>query len=182
MLQRLKYKHRFYLLIIGFVFFLIISWKLALKNIFVLNNECKTINEQLLAAENAPEQILKYQKQLQIIESRIGKNITLNKNINQLLLEKVSRYCKKNNIRFYELPQAHTIQDDIFIIETNKVVLEGSYTKLLKLLYQLETEKCYGKIISANFESEIDLRTNRIQLYLTIYLQNIIKQNFDEKN
>lgn len=182
MIQRLSHKHRFYLLLTGALVFLLISWKLAIKKTVVLKNQVKTIQEQLLAAENAPQKIATYTSKLQLVESKIGNSISLDKNINQALLEKVSDYCKQNNIKFYELPKAHTINDGPFIIETNKVVLEGNYIKLLKLLYQLETEKRYGKIISAGFESIKDLRTSRTQLYLTVYLQNIRKEIQDEQN
>lgn len=182
MLKRLSQKYRFYLLITGSFLFLIIAWKLALTRTFTLKKQCNNIEQQLIAIENAPQQIADYQVRLKMIESRIGSNISSDKNINQLLLEKVSHYCKTNYIKFYELPQAHTIINNEYIIETNKVVLEGSFIKLLKLFYQLEIEKRYGKIISANFESVKNLKTNRIQLYLTVYLQNIRKQEPNEKS
>lgn len=179
-LKRFTYKTRIIFLIAACLLFFLIAWKLAIKRTIALKNQCGTLSEKLISAERAPKEIAHYKTNLELIENKIGENVTEIINPNELLLEKVSKYCQNKNIRFYELPKSHIINETEFVIETNKVVIEGRFIKLLKLLYQIETERKYGKIISADFESEKDLRTGNTHLYLTIYLQNIRKKKSNE--
>ncbi|MCK4661794.1 MAG: hypothetical protein KAT68_02930 [Bacteroidales bacterium] len=180
MFNKLTYKNKFVLLIAGFFIFLFIVYSFAIKKTINTKKQNKEIEKQLIIINDAPAKIADYELQLKKIENIIGEKIILGQDVHELLLERVSKYCQDNRLILRELPMVHKFNQNDYTIETSVVVIEGTYLKLLKLLFALETEKIFGKITSANFKSYKDFKTRKIRLTLTIYIQNIKKGNYDD--
>lgn len=153
---------------------------MSIRKTFGLKSQCNDFEEQLISASDAPNKITQLENKLNSINKTIGTNITSDLDFQELLLEKVSNYCNDNKLILKELPQTHIYKNRDYNIETNMVVVEGSFIKLLKLVYMLEQEFKLGKVISVKFESEKDLITKKIRLSASIYFQNI-KNNINEK-
>lgn len=134
---------------------------------------CIDLEEQLATAVDAPQRISQLEQKLADINGQIGSNISGNTDYQELLLEKVSRYCSKNRLVLKQLPQTHSYVHQDFKVETHKVVVEGSFHKLLKLIYAIENDFKLGKLVSVRFETEKDFVTKSISLTASIYFQNI---------
>ena len=50
--------------------------------------------------------------------------------------------------------------------------VEGNYSNLLKMVYELERNKKTGRLASVNFRKKKDYRKNKEFLSATIFLQN----------
>lgn len=175
MLKNLSYKKKNILLLSACLLFGFIIYLYAFERTFGLMDECALLEEQLQQAENAPQKLSELKIELNAIESRLGEGGKFGGDVQQALLEKISRYCNENNIALREFPQPVVSQEQDYIVETNVVVIEGSFIKLLKLVYQLEQVQRTGKVAAVHFMAKEDLRTKRLQLTASLYLQNIKK-------
>jgi len=173
LLKNLSYKKKFRYLIIGFALLLLISWQASIKKTLVLKSECSDMEQQLSMAENAPEKIAGIKNRIAEIETRIGSNQSMEVDFQDLLLEKVSGYCKLNNLVLKEFPQTHSFSQQDYLIETNTIVVEGGFIKLLKLVYSLENDFEIGKVVSVKFTTKEDFRSKQLCLSAIIYYQNI---------
>jgi len=131
------------------------------------------MEQQLSMAENAPEKIAGIKNRIAEIETRIGSNQSMEVDFQDLLLEKVSGYCKLNNLVLKEFPQTHSFSQQDYLIETNTIVVEGGFIKLLKLVYSLENDFEIGKVVSVKFSTKEDFRSKQLCLSAIIYYQNI---------
>ena len=131
------------------------------------------MKDQLEIVENAPQQIASLETKIEEIEQVIGKNFNAGCDIQQQILEKISNYCIENKLVVKEFPKKLSSYDQQYMIETNRVVIEGSFTGLLKLLHFLEQDKQIGRVVSVDFQTNQDFKTKRTILTMSIFIQNI---------
>jgi hypothetical protein len=94
-------------------------------------------------------------------------------NNQQLILSLVSSFCAKNNLVLQELPKTKSYSENDILVETNYLVIEGDFIRLLRLLNMLEQNKDAGRVSSSRFQAKKNLKSKKIELTLTIYIQNI---------
>lgn len=176
MFKNITYKKKLIILLAGFVIFLFVAYSLSIKNTFELADQCEAYETQLDFVKDAPVKIAQLQKELDSKEQLLGRNLSETE-FQEQLLQKISSHCSKNDLVIRELPQVHTYRQHEYEIETYTTVIEGSYVRLLKLLYAMEQEYRIGKVVSAKFISKKDFKTNRLRLTLSMYIQNIKKDN-----
>lgn len=176
----MTYKKRFRWLLIGIVFLLIISYLLAVKKTVLLFRECSSMQEKLESINEAPGNIQIIKNEILQIDGIISAGDSSGADFRQLLLEKAGDFCLTNNITLKEFPASvHEIKND-YSLETNTVVLEGSFVSLLKFTYLLEQKYKIGKVASVDFSTKYDLIAKKNKLTEKIYVQNIKKKK-DEK-
>ncbi|MBK8787013.1 MAG: hypothetical protein IPN43_11095 [Chitinophagaceae bacterium] len=86
----------------------------------------------------------------------------------------ITSFCKLNKLKLTEYLPMQITENSNFNIATRQISVEGSYTLLLKLLFELENQQFYGRLCSANFKSIEDPYSHKIILTCTLYLQNLI--------
>ena len=173
MFSNLTYRLKFIILGISFLVFLIISHNLAFKKTFRLKRECKEIEARLEQSKNAPQQITIIKSKLEHIDQKVGGKSIDQINLEELIIENISSFCKQNMLVLKEYPGIHNYKQQDYITETCRLTVEGSFIKLLKLAYGIEQNFSYGKVSSLNFYTEKNYRTKRVELLLEIYVQNI---------
>ena len=178
-LKELTYKKKNLLLMGGSVLFALIIYFSAIKNTLDLYTRCNELVEQLLQADNASYQMIQLQKELQEIESIYGDNKETSSNHQQVLLETISNYCSGNNVILREFPKSTVFNEQDFSVESNMVVVEGSFNNLLRLIYLLEQKNKTGKIASVQFQTKNDFKTKQLALIASIYIQTIKKTAYE---
>ena len=170
--KNLKYKQRVYLLL-GLLFvFLIISYKMAFKNTIDLGRQCKVFKEKLENIQSAPLKIQGLKEEIALLDNIIG-NTNDTMQVQDLLLESITIYCENNTITLKDFPKTHTIIDEDYVVETSKLVIEGSFVNILKLVYMFETNFNIGKVASVSFELKNERSRRKPRLESTIFIQNI---------
>ncbi len=172
MWNNLSYKKRFIRLIIGAVLLIWVSFKFAIMPSVELKQNLNQLKVQLKSIENAPYKLQTINKRLTDIEKQIG-DVSGTEGSGGYLIDKVGEFCKRNRLVLNEIPEKHTFNKDEFKIETYKLVIQGSFINLVKLLHEVETKPVAGKVRSVTFESEYDLREKRKYLYGNFYIQSI---------
>lgn len=166
---------------IAIVVFAFILYKVAISGTVELSFENGDLKEQISNNQNAPQQIKTIKKKIAKIEQLVGDEVGDETDPHQMLLGMVTQYCQQNKLTLKEFPHPFVLEDKGYITKTAKVVVEGDFIYLLKLVYHLESKYKVGKVVSVDFEAKKQLRTRRRKLNSTIYVQNIKRIN-DEKD
>lgn len=171
-LKKISWKQKNKLLLAGGIVLLWIVYSFALSNTVALRKDCNMLQQQLDSASGAPSRLLTLQLELQELEEMTSNNDTSTV-LHERLLGIVAAYCQQNNcvLRDFAAPVCYRQQE--WLIETHPIVVEGTFVHLLKLVHELEQEKV-GKIVSVDFQSKRDNKTQAVSLTATIYVQNII--------
>lgn len=166
-------KQKFYLLLVGVVLLVWISIKFGFSRSFELKEQINSIEMQLQTVEDAPQKLKLINERLQLYEQLLS-NVS-GEETSPVLIGKIGSYCKRNGLILKEIPGKVQNQNDEFTISTYKVVVQGSYEKMVKLLDELEQNSEAGKLRAVSFQSEYNLREGRKELFGTYYLQTIEK-------
>lgn len=174
MFKNITYKKKNKLLLIGVVLLIIVLYNFAFKKTILAYSDCKNAENQIAIAANAPMMVAQLKKQLLRIEETIGTNETNNKS-EQALLELVTNYCQSNSAVLNEFPKSTFANQGDLIIETNRFVIQGNFSTLIKLVYLLEQKEKMGQLASVHYQLKKDIITKKNALFVTIYLQKVKK-------
>ncbi|MCT4603988.1 MAG: hypothetical protein N4A59_13950 [Marinifilum sp.] len=169
--QNLTYRTKMKLLPIGILLVFLMVYSLTISNTIDLSKQVKQLKSQVEKLGDAPLQVQILKKRLGEIEERIGNHsgtITQEEIFNEL-----SVYCKKNGLTMREFPVPHELLKDDYLLQTHQVEIEGSFRRLVKLIYFLEQETYLGKVAATKFLLKKDKRTREEYLSLSVYLQTV---------
>lgn len=169
--KQLSFQQKNKLLFIGIGLFAIIVYLFAIKITIVLYGEYTELKQQMAVANNAPQQIQKYQNQMANIQNILGKQNT--DYSHEALLAGITGFCQKHRLTLRDFPKPHLQEESDFSIYTNLLDVEGNFFDMLQLAYELEYQKKSGHIASVEFGWEKDRQTKRKFLNMIIYLQNL---------
>lgn len=175
MAERKSYNKKVRLLAIGIVVMLLLSYYLSFRKTLNTYLENRDYKDQLESIQSAPSEILDVEQQLSTIERSVGMNPDTTTDFQKILLEKVSEFCQENRVVLREFPQTIYYKNQDFEVETNQIVVEGSFVKILTLVYNLEQKFRLGKIVSLRFATQKDYKSGSIKLFATLYFQNFKK-------
>ena len=176
MVQKQSYKKKANYLIFGFLIALFLVYTLAIKKTINEYSACKTLSVQLKGLEFAPTQIAEYEQKINYIESSIGASSTSAGLYQEQLLSVVSKFCKTSNLTLSELPEPFLFQQKNLFIETYPVTIKGTFIPMLKLMHHIECNKKYGRIISSRFYKKKDNETEKVNVFMTLYIQHVKKE------
>jgi hypothetical protein len=171
MLEKLSYKHRYYILLAALALLLIAIYAFAVKKTIAAIAEHKDLSKKIELAANAPQQIVSIEAQLKQMEQLVVNEKPMD--FEQMLLEQVSGFCKNNGLTLMEFPKTTVSIYRDYQIYTNRVVLEGGFKKMVEFIYEAEQKYQIGKVVSVQFKRTKDMRSKRLYLYAYIYFQNI---------
>lgn len=175
MFKNLTYKKKNQLLLIGTVLFLLIAYYLAFGKTISLYRDCSSMKEQLAAVADEPNRAVSLQKKLSELDLKLGGRQLSDTNTQQVLLNVITNYCRDNKTVLREFPRATSKPESDYLVETNFFTVEGSFVKLLELVYLLEQKERIGRLASVLFMAKQDVRTKVLSLTATIYVQNVKK-------
>jgi hypothetical protein len=170
MLKKLSYKQQLKLLPVAFIISLLLIYWIAIHGTIAIRHDCKELTEQSKVAVNAPGQVEIIRNKLDEINQIAGGNQF---QATDPLLEFISNSGYSGVTSLVDYQPVHIFNHENYRVETRIAVFEGSFTSLLKFLYHLEKEFKSGKIISVKFQTEINFKTNRKRLLMTIYIQSL---------
>jgi hypothetical protein len=173
-LKKMSWKQKNKLLLAGGLVLLWTVYAFAISNTIELRSACTVLQQQLDSASGAPARLVMLKQESQQLEAATNSNDT-STILHERLLGIVADYCQQHNsvLRDFASPVCYHQQE--WLIETHPIVVEGTFMNLLMLVHRLEQEKV-GKIISVDFHSKRDNKTQTLSLIATIYVQNIIHE------
>ncbi len=89
------------------------------------------------------------------------------------LLNMVGLFCEAQRMDVEQFSEPEIGYQNGYRIETISVRVRGSFHQLLSLLHHMEEDFRSGRIVSLDFEKELDYKRRKEELYLKLYVQNI---------
>ena len=145
----------------------------AFSNTVELYRQKNDAEQKIAVLQNSPQQIAALRKQLNMLNVRVDQYVRDENFEQEDILASISSFCSENKLKITHFPKSTLKQKDDITIETFEFTVTGSFHNLVRLIYDIEMVSKIGRIASLNFEKQIDRRTKRQSLDVTIYLQNL---------
>lgn len=174
------YKEKNKLLLAGVMATGLLAYWLAIGPTVDMYRSNRVLTQQLFSAKSAPAEIARLSNELGKYDQAISSFTAAKVDWEQHLLQELSRACEQVGVRLIQLPSASEEKHEGYRVKTRVVKLEGSYKKLVQVLYALEGQKGIGRISSVQFVLEEDRRTRNTFLFAYMYIQNIEKSTGNE--
>jgi len=150
----------------------IISWSFAVEKTYDLYFDNIRLEKQLVSASLAPQKIATFNQTLNQLDEHLFLNVD-QANRQDNLLASIGAICKYKKLSLLSFPEVIAQQADDYIVATNVIEIEGKYTKLVEMVYDIEQIQKLGRVSSVSFELVKDRRTKKEKLIAKIFLQVI---------
>ncbi|WMJ72540.1 hypothetical protein RCC89_05105 [Cytophagaceae bacterium ABcell3] len=175
MLKNLTFKKKNQLILIASPVLFIMLYYFVFSNTVGLVVDNLRLKEEIKEAAGAKGQLGAYKAKLENIDLKL-RNYTIDSVKNrEYIFHVVGQFCVANNLTLKDFPTLPEEVHDGYKIETNKIIIEGGFLDLLKILYEIEKVTEAGRPASVVFEKKEDRKRKREVLELIIYLQNLKK-------
>ncbi|MBS1509217.1 MAG: hypothetical protein JST86_00135 [Bacteroidetes bacterium] len=174
--QLLSYNQKLKLLGVAALAMLVLCYQYGFKNTWAVYNEYqenKTRTDQL---ENYTILMPEIKSEEKRINDLIKNNLSDTLYDAKETLAFVTTFCKNKHLKLTEYQPVQVTENSSFNIATRQITVEGDYTGLLMLLFEMENHQNYGRLCSAVFKSTEDASSGKITLSCTFFLQNLIRK------
>lgn len=178
-MKQLTYRQKNKYLLIGFAVFVILSYVLAISDTLDSYFGYRQLEKKEKEMTRAPQELKNLQVKLKGLNYLIETRQRNTEGVHASLLNVITAYCDEQGILLREYPGMQENTQNDLVIETNIFEVQGSFFKLLDLVYLLEQKQRIGKVASVKFQTKRDMQTRNAMLTVTIYIQNI-KTNHHE--
>ena len=180
MLENLTYKKKNLLLGITAILLLFVVYSFGISKTIKAYQEYSESESKMKIAENAPQMAAQLEKELMIMDIKLGSQNTIGQDTAETLLSLITNYCQHNHAVLREFPQTSTANQGDMVIETNQFVVGGNFSTILKLVYILEQKNKIGKVASVKYQLKKDFKTKEMLLTASVFIQNIKKKDHEK--
>lgn len=173
MFKNLSYKQKFYAVIGCFIILLLAGYKKTYKQVFLVKSELNEVENKLKSASGAFGTIYGLKNDVAILDNVIGGHTSNPTQVQQMFFDFVTD--SKSKVNLISLEDPHVFRNGEFIVYTNQAELEGNYTDLMQLLYEIEKNFKSSRVVSNSLYTKKNYTNNKTKLYLKIILQNYEK-------
>ncbi len=160
-------------LLLGFVVLLFLCYKYAIKNTVVEINRKERLTSEKVLSDEIPKNLAILSQKEKYFDSILGKMNMGNTSLENNLLRIINIETQKNNVSVVDFNKPHVYVSENSHLRTFQFVLRGSFTSLIKTIYELEQNNSFGEIVSLDFEKKKNYRTRKNYLEVSVLLQNI---------
>jgi hypothetical protein len=176
MLDKLNYKTRNILLLVITLSVGYLAYSRAISATLLMKSECTKLEIESAQAESASEKIKIVQQEISNINQLLGNGRKDVSDINRELVEFITGESQKRNITLRDFPQVHSFNGQNMNLYTQQCRLQGSFEKIVELLYLLEAEFTGVNVTSVKFYTKSDLKTKKNYLYADCFIQSVHKK------
>lgn len=159
-------------LVLGFFVLMFLCYKLAVSKTIHLRKEYRSLQQEEVLFKNTPKQLSLLKQKQKYYDSILNKYQINGNSIQNNLLETITSFSDKNNLKIVGFLEPHKINNNDISVNTYKFEVEGGYNNILKLIYHLEQKTKYGEIINLEFEKKTDFRKNKKYLHTSVLLRS----------
>ena len=161
------------ILIASGIVLLILIYQLAISPTL----EVVSLNQkytQNIKSNVSVKEVSNLEVQLENLNKRLNSEVGDSEFLRKELLNFIALEVKKNKLNLISIPEVSSDEVDDFDLIINKFEIEGAFENLNKLLYALETNQTFGKVVNVTFKKVKNRVNKRDQLILSVYIQSII--------
>jgi hypothetical protein len=176
MWENLTYPKKVYVIVGGFVLFLVLAYNIVFSKTISLFKDTKIKQEKLVWLKEKEKEIPLLQSQMALLDKAY--NASDSSSIRDQLNAFISDFAEQNNCTVTEIPEKSFYSSSELNVQTNKFIIKGNFKNLLRLLHALEKEYNYtAKVVSIKFYSTKDLQTKQTNLFLALVTQSFKQQD-----
>ncbi|MDO5981439.1 hypothetical protein [Flavivirga spongiicola] len=149
------------------------SYKKTFKHTLAAKKELNHVKQKLANTDHSFNSLYTLKNDIKVLDKLIGGRSLNPIHVQQKILDFISKTDLIINI--VSIEDVHVFADKEFLIYSNQIEIEGTYEALIKLLYETEKNFKDSRVVSSEFYSKKNYRTNKQTLYLKIILQNYEK-------
>lgn len=154
---------------------MLLSWA-SYKRSFALTfngiNQLEELDNNLEGAKQAEDQALLLQVEIDQLNKLIGNEVLREDLVQQSILDEVNTLADSIGVSINSISQIHEYQGSDYTIYSNLLVVEGRYTDIADLIYNIERNYKGSRIGSMNYYKKYDRRNKTEKLYAKIIFQN----------
>lgn len=181
MLEKLNYTKKSWMLLGGFVLFLLLGYQFSFKDTFTVLNEIKEKEQKLTWLKDKEKELPALKTKMHEFEKAYAKTDSIA--VRDKLTAYISDYSDQHQCIVTEIPTNSFFKNDHLNVQTNTFTIKGEFKNLVTLVHQLEKDFNYlAKLMSVKFFSIKDMQTKRKTLYVTIITQSFEQKLNNEKN
>ncbi len=163
-----------WLLLMGSITIVILSYFLAFDPTLKLKSELKLLQAQKEIQEKTRKELIHLEKQNRYYSKLLEKHkIATDVSLQNKLLEHLNRLTHQNKLIVVSFNPTHAYTAAGTTFETYSFKVRGSYTSIVKLIYDLEQLTKFGKVTSVMFDKIKNHKTQRSYLDCELYIQRI---------
>lgn len=140
---------------------------------FAAKKQLLSVEQKLSNMDNSYNELAMVKSEIKGLDNIIGGHSINPQDVQQGILDFLSNTGL--NVNIVSIEDVHLFPDKDFLIYSNQIELEGSYSNLIHLLYETEKNFKNSRVVSAKFYSKKNYNTNKQNLFLKIILQNYEK-------
>lgn len=176
MKKNITYKQIYRSLPVLLVLFCLIAYKLSISKTIDAWKLTRDLSEKVITLDDAPEKIQQLREQIGVFDNLIGSSAKDSMETRQRILEKTGSFSSENNIMLVNFADPMIVDKGTYSLETNIVVIEGGFHKLVQYVYNMENNWNPGKVVSTRFFTVKDLKNQEKKLYANVYIQKVKKK------
>jgi hypothetical protein len=172
-LSNLSYRVRNKVILIVSILLMFFLWHFLFKNTANLVNKTWLLEDKIEEGAEAKDKIQNVENEIGNINNLLQGYIIDSVRNREYILYFISNYCAGNNLLINEFPIVSSDQEGDLFIETNRIIIEGGFKNLLKLLHEIEFKNGVSRPSSVSFVKKHDIKRKKEILTMEIFLQNI---------
>jgi len=172
----MKQSNKNKLLILGFFLAILIAYQLAFSKTFEIKSELATLEKQSISFENMARLSATINEREKFVDSILKKNNIKNTSIQNNLLELLNKQSLEKGFTISKFVEPHIVSKENITTTSFQFTLKGNFKNLLEVIYQLEQNYNYGKIVHINFEKKRDYRKRKDELFCFVLLESLISK------
>src|SRR5690606_32655935 len=130
------------------------------------------LKKESVLFDNIPKQQYLLNKQNQQLDSLLGEYQIGGTSLQNNLLKSLNSNSDTLGLKLIAFHKAHIFEREKLKVNSHAFTMEGSFEKLLHLLYNLEQRTIFGEVVHVRFEKKRDLRTRKERLEVELIVQN----------
>lgn len=166
-------KNKNILLILGFVVMLVIAYQMAFSKTIALKKEVRTLEAQILNSNNLIELTSNLVYREKFVDSVLQNNNIKNLSTQNNLLSFLNQAAEKEAFIIASFSEPHLHLEDNILKSSFQFTLQGNFNEIEKVIYKLEQEHHFGKIVHLKYEKKRDYRRAKDYLQCFIVLESV---------
>ncbi len=168
----LKLKNR--ALVIGMVLLLWLGYVFSFSKVFEARKQYYLLVKEQAFISNVSQKLMLLKRQNVVYDSILAsKKIVSESSFQNTLLKTITVIADSSALKIISFNKPHVFKTDNSIISTYSFSLQGNFSKITELIYQLEQQSKLGEVISVQYQKKKNYRRNFYLLECTVFLQRV---------
>lgn len=171
--DKYSFKQKNYAIGILFILLVAVSYKRVFSTTIETGTYRDELEEKLLIAQNADQQIKTRYAQIAGLNRYLGEENQTVEKVQQGFLNFFAK--KADGLTVFQIDEVLNFKHPDFEINTHRIVMKGAYTNSLKFIYELERDFEQAKVLNISFDYRKYSSEDQMELYTTLLIQNYLR-------